>query len=210
MRPDRRNYPQISRVPFDIGATLAKYDPDQKLDRYFAILMNENAKVNLVSRETSPADLRRLSAESLLPLDVMKTPVESYLDIGSGGGLPSIPIILADRSVSHAVLVERTLKKADALVRILSALKLRVDILPRSFEEIRLDRKFELVTLRWVKLSSTLLKRIANVLTPGGCLVHYSYPLSGSTGLEIKPYEFVCPESSATKQFTIYYKKTKN
>ena len=199
--------PPVRRLPFDVDSVLTEYDPDGRLERFFEILMVENSKVNLVSRETSPADLRRLAAESLLPLELMETPARAYLDIGSGGGFPAIPIVLSGRSGSKTVLVERTLKKAAALDRIRSSLALTAQVLPRTFEEVKFDDLFDLVTLRWVKLDPALLRRIGQVLAPGGSLIHYSSPLPEYSGFEVTSCEFVCPESSATKQFTLYKKK---
>ncbi|HVP06296.1 MAG TPA: hypothetical protein VMS71_00535, partial [Candidatus Acidoferrum sp.] len=54
----------------DVAGIRAKYDPTKRLDLYYSLLMEENKRVNLVSRETSREDFDRMVAESLLPFDV--------------------------------------------------------------------------------------------------------------------------------------------
>lgn len=178
---------------------IAKFDPDNLLPNYFNLLIKENKKINLVSRETI-ADgfiaegslnncgelpymeaknqyhaLFQLAAESLLPLTTTNIGGNiTYLDIGSGGGFPSIPIILT-QNISNASLVERTQKKAGALRRMLLALKKRVDIHPVSFENFNADEKsFDLITLRLVKLTKPMLSEILSLLKSKGIFIYYS------------------------------------
>ena len=191
-------------LPFDMDSILNRFDTGGKLGEYFRILLEENRKVNLVSRETQPEDLRRLAAESLFPLTVIDRRIGSYLDIGAGGGFPAIPILLSGQVQGEVVLIERTHKKADALGRILGGLDLKAEILPKAFEEIQPPRRFDLITLRYVKLSLPLLKKILSSLAPGGKLVHYSGPLSTRPTCDCHPYTFFSPESSINKQFTVY------
>jgi hypothetical protein len=94
-------------VSFDITELLAKYDPKGKLESYHDLLMAENQRVNLVSRETTREDFERLIAESLLPLEILTSGFGSYLDIGSGGGFPAVPILMTERVVGESILLER-------------------------------------------------------------------------------------------------------
>src|SRR5512140_2142193 len=105
-----------NHVALDTAATLTRHSNRNLIDRYYLELMKENAKVNLVSRETSREDFDRLFAESLLPLDIISSgKFTGYLDIGSGGGIPAIPLLISGRVSGSIVLVERTQKKAAAL-----------------------------------------------------------------------------------------------
>lgn len=172
---------------FDVRSFLAEIDPDSRLELYYELLADENRKVNLVSRETLPgidsgqpdrfALLRVLAAESLFPLrDLNRNAFAQYLDIGSGGGFPAIPILLTQH-IADATLVERTLKKAAALRRMLSQLNQSAKVEPVTFEETSVPHEsFDLITLRLVRLTPPILKKILPLLTPGGTLVYYSRP----------------------------------
>lgn len=191
-------------IKLDIPSVIDQFLDRNRLDRYFELLMVQNAMVNLVSRETSRAAFDRMVAESLLPLASITDRVSGYLDIGSGGGLPSIPIILSGRVSGKTVLCERTQKKAAALAEIISGLSLKAEILPSQFLDMKLTDRFDLVTLRYVKLEPRLLDRILTVLTPGGTFLYYSEPEFTPTKCRAEHFKFVDPADSVTKSFTLF------
>ncbi|MBK7141865.1 MAG: class I SAM-dependent methyltransferase [bacterium] len=175
----------------EIGEIITRHLAPERLTRYWDLLMAENLKVNLVSRETSRADFDRMVAESLLPLDLIEGDFGSYLDIGSGGGLPSIIILLSGRVKGETLMVERTQKKTAALERMLADLNLQGKPIPRTFEEVPLDTRFDLITLRYVKLTPQLLRRILPALSPTGVFAYFSKPefeVSGGT-MTVIPYK---------------------
>ncbi len=153
---------------------LGEHDPDGKLGSYYSLLKKENRKINLVSRETIDGNLTGIAAASLMPFEVLgHLKITRYLDIGSGGGFPAIPILLT-QVVEHAILIERRQKKAAALNRMMVALSINADVLPGSFEELSLEAGFDLITMRLVRLDRSLLDKIIDLLTPGGHFIHYS------------------------------------
>ncbi len=163
-------------LTLDVGQVIARHlDPD-RLTQYWNLLMAENQKVNLVSRETSREAFDRMVAESLMPLDLLSSDFDAYLDIGSGGGLPALVLLLTGRINGETWLVERTQKKTAALSRMLESLSLQALPMPRTFEEVPLTRKFDLITLRYVKLTPQLLRRILPALSPSGVFAYYSKP----------------------------------
>lgn len=162
--------------------------------------MEENSQLNLVSRETSYDDIKRLVAEALHPLGRIQNPVTRYLDIGSGGGLPAIPILLSLR-LTDATLVERTQKKAAALGRLLKSLGIKAHCICRTFEECEFTGKFDLVTLRYVKLNPKLLLRIRRTLDLSGVMVYYSAP--EFTDKRIKTYKFKLDNSPIVKHYSL-------
>jgi 16S rRNA (guanine527-N7)-methyltransferase len=172
---------ESSPINLSSADLFGKYDPDEKLEPFFDLLMEENKRVNLVSRETKRDDLRRLSAESLAPLELIgEKRCRFYLDIGSGGGFPSIPIMTAAASgvieVEQVRLIERTQKRAAALGRITSGLNLQAEIVPEDFPGKDTSTKFDLVTLRYVKLTPKLLTAIFESLHRSGLFIYYSQP----------------------------------
>jgi 16S rRNA G527 N7-methylase RsmG len=198
--------PEAKTIELDIDATLARHDPDRFLDSYLDALVSENSKINLVSRETSMPDLKRLAAESLLPLAYMKGSIDSYMDIGSGGGFPSIPILIALRPSTRACLVERTLKKASALKGIIRSLELHALVFEATYEETDFEGRFDLITLRLVSLTRPMLKQVYRDLKPGGYLVYYNHTDLALDGFARESYSYISSQSSPVKGFTIYRK----
>ena len=180
---------------YDQQQLLREVDPDNRLERYYHLLAEENARINLVSRETLPdsgelsvrfAGLGRLAAESLYPMTQVNLKlVRNYLDIGSGGGFPSIPIMLT-QNPAKAVLVERTQKKAAALGRLIAALGCSARVDARTFEELTLPAEsFDLITLRLVRLDQGLFKKVVRLLHSDGAFVYYS-----ETSIPIDPVQY--------------------
>jgi len=196
----------MTDISYNPQGIIAKFDPGNLLSDYFNLLIKENKKINLVSRETAGGrlinsdvassyhGLFQLASESLLPFMTINISDNStYLDIGSGGGFPAIPIILT-QNLSNASLVERTQKKAGALRRMLLALKKRVDIYPVSFENYKAEKEsFDLITLRLVKLTKPMLSEILSLLSPKGTFIYYS-----KTELEIDPSSYLKSNFSTT------------
>lgn len=193
-------------LTFVPAALIEKFLERSRLDRYFELLMNQNRVVNLVSRETSREDFNRMVAESLLPLDFTGTDFSSYLDIGSGGGLPAVPLMLSGIGTDGTHLVERTGKKARALGEIITGMDLKAKIEPTNFAELHLKRRFNLVTLRYVKLEPRLLDRILERLEPGGMFVYYSAPGFKVGSGSAVTRRFVSGQGQAVKSLTIFQK----
>lgn len=168
-------------LDFNLHKLLSQFDGDTSLQKYFDLLMAENQRINLVSRETNQDDLRRLSAESMVPMAKSgPSSFQRYLDIGSGGGFPAVVILLAARAgafqIDQSVFLERRQRRAEALERIVRQLNLPAEISPHDFIPGVPGGKFDLITLRYVKLTPSLWRLISNTLTDSGCFVYYSKP----------------------------------
>ena len=193
-------------LTLDIPAILAKHDPSGRIREYHTALMRENAVVNLVSRETTETDFLRLCAESLLPFEteaLAQRTFASYLDIGSGGGLPAIPLLLTGKASGKSVLYERTQKKAAALQRILGALKLSAHVLPLSFGETPRSDRFSLVTVRYVTLTDKMLRDIVKLLTPDGHCIYYARPDFKTKVGQATIYPYLVPPDTVARHFSI-------
>jgi 16S rRNA (guanine527-N7)-methyltransferase len=182
---------------------ISKYLAPEELDAYFSALMDENQRVNLVSRETTRAGFEKLVAESLLPLEFVGTAFRELLDVGSGGGIPAIPLLLALSNLKRAVFVERTLKKARALRGIIQNLGLSARVVDRNYEEHHSNRRPDLITMRLVKLDRRLLERAVSDLAPGGKIVYWSTPQFDCRKHDIVIHNFRSPEDEVTKSLTV-------
>ncbi len=176
-------------ISWNLPEFLEACDPEKRLTLYYKLLAKENQRVNLVSRETLPplpADsgtpgsfvgVEKLSAESLAPVHTLKQrSFRQYLDIGSGGGFPALPLMLTC-DMQFSTLIERTQKKAAALRRMLVNLDLRAEIMEDTFENLTFaSGKYDLVTLRLVKLTDMMFTRIIDLLAPQGVFIYYANP----------------------------------
>lgn len=193
-----------SLVPFASAALIERHLPGGRLDEYYDLLRHENQKVNLVSRETTRADFDRMAAECLLPLDHLPVDLRfrRLLDIGSGGGLPLVPLFLTGR-IGSGLAAERTVKKARALARICTSLDLPVKVVGRTIEEIAPDSGFDLITLRYVKLTESLASTISSFLAPTGRFVYYSAVSLVLKQFEIARHDFATGPDQPAKSFSI-------
>jgi 16S rRNA (guanine527-N7)-methyltransferase len=84
-----------------------------KLDRYIALVLQWQATTNLVAPSTLPQLWTRHVADSLQLVDLAPG-ARVWVDLGSGGGFPGIPIAcaLAERPGAEVHLVESNQKKA--------------------------------------------------------------------------------------------------
>jgi 16S rRNA (guanine527-N7)-methyltransferase len=195
------------QVLLEKNVTLARYLDAPTLEKLCDTIFQENKKVNLVSRETRRPDLERLIAESLLPLDVLPERIGNYIDIGSGGGIPALPILLSKRITGATLLFERTLKKAAALKRILQVMDLKAGIFAKNFEEFPAPTEMDLVTLRFVKLTPKLLEQIIPTLSETGRFVYYSTPEFNISNYSAEVFTFTEPGLETVKSFTVFSSK---
>jgi 16S rRNA (guanine527-N7)-methyltransferase len=87
-------------------------ETEARLDAYVELLLQWQAKTNLVAPSTLPQLWTRHIADSL-QLAALAPTARTWLDIGSGGGFPGVVLacVLAERGGS-VLLVERIAKKA--------------------------------------------------------------------------------------------------
>lgn len=88
-------------------------ETEERLDRYIALLLAWQSRMNLVAPSSLATLWTRHIADSLQLLDIAGAG-RTWIDIGSGGGFPGIVLAcaLADRPEAHVHLVERNAKKA--------------------------------------------------------------------------------------------------
>jgi len=101
--------------------------PDQldQLDRYLALVLDENRTTNLTAVREPEVAWRRLIIDSLTVLPGLDelAPGSKVIDVGSGAGLPGLPVAIARPSL-RVTLLESTGKKADFIRRAIATLGL--------------------------------------------------------------------------------------
>lgn len=112
-------------------------DVARDLESYARLLRKWQAVQNLVSRETLDAVWDRHFADSLQVLPLLTPADRRFLDLGSGGGFPALPLAIASKgSDRHFTLVEPTSRKASFLRTVARELGLDVTVENRRTEQI--------------------------------------------------------------------------
>ena len=149
----------------------------EQLGRFIHALLSANARFNLTA-VTDPAEAwmrHGYDSLTLLPY-LLAAEAEQVVDIGSGGGLPAIPLAIALPGASMT-LVESTGKKAAYLRETAESLGLQnVEVLADRAEILGQDRerfreRFDVATARAVGRLPVLLELMAPLVRPGGVLL---------------------------------------
>lgn len=155
----------------------------ERMGHYVALLLDANRRLNL-TRITNPAEAARLhllDSLAALPLVDELAPA-SALDLGSGGGLPAIPLALA-RPETRWTLVDSVGKKAAALSEMVGQLGLRtVRIEAQRAEKLGQEaehrERYQLVTARACAPLPVLVELALPLLGTGGQLLAWKGPLA--------------------------------
>lgn len=147
------------------------------LERFTDALLSENRHTNLTRIASREEVLRAHFLDSFTVLAAAATHAialdgAAMMDLGSGGGLPGIPLAVAQPGL-NVTLCERRKKKAAFLERTVATLELRnVAVFGRQAAEWpATNRPFDLVVARAVADAATLVTVAAPLLLPGGRLM---------------------------------------
>ena len=96
-----------------LALTPVSRETEQRLDRFVGLLLEWQAKTNLVAPSTLPHLWTRHVSDSLQLL-ALAPAANVWVDLGSGGGFPGLVLAcaLADKSGATVHLIERNTKKA--------------------------------------------------------------------------------------------------
>jgi 16S rRNA (guanine527-N7)-methyltransferase len=148
----------------------------QQFDAYFSWLVEENQKINLISRQTAPEEIWTLHfLDSLLSIDYIDFTGKKILDFGTGGGLPGIPLAILYPNATITLLDSRK-KKIQSIRGAAESLKLNnCFFIDTRLEEIpkKLNGTFDIIVSRSVKILPEFRKPLLNLLKKDGKLVFY-------------------------------------
>jgi len=126
------------------------------LDRYVELILEENEHQNLISKSTVEEVWGRHILDSAQLVRFAPQPDSSWLDIGSGAGLPGLVVaLLTEGPVS---LVEPRKLRADFLRRTAEALGLADRVTVNAAKVERIAGKFDVITARAVASLDALLR----------------------------------------------------
>jgi 16S rRNA (guanine527-N7)-methyltransferase len=143
---------------------------DAALSRYLDLLLEANQKMNLTRiTDRTQAELHHVG-DALTLLPFLPSGPFTLADVGSGGGVPGIPIAIA-RPDARVVLIESTRKKAAFLTHAISELKIPATATSARAEEIARTAQresFDIVTARAVGALAWLAEWCLPLVKPGG------------------------------------------
>lgn len=141
------------------------------LGRYLDLLLEANAVINLTRIEDRASAEVLHVADSLSLLPHLPRDAHRLVDVGSGGGVPGLPLAIARPDVP-VTLVESTKKKADFLSRAASSLGLsNVKVYPDRAETLARDfgrDAFDVATARAVGALNVLVEWCLPLVKKGG------------------------------------------
>ena len=123
----------------EIGINLTE-EKKEKFEKYYNLLIEYNAKFNLTAILEKEEVIKKHFVDSLFTSQ--KFISGNYLDVGSGGGFPAIPIAIMRDDINYTLL-EATGKKCEFLKVIKEELGLtNVEIINGRAEELAQNKQF--------------------------------------------------------------------
>jgi 16S rRNA (guanine527-N7)-methyltransferase len=124
-------------APYAIYFSRSIDDVARDLESYAQLLRKWQGVQNLVSRETLDRMWDRHFVDSLQVLKLLTTTDQNFLDIGSGGGFPALPLAIALKDTgAQFTLVEPTSRKVSFLRTVSRELGLNVNTLLMRSDQI--------------------------------------------------------------------------
>ena len=210
----------------DPWATLARWFPDltdetwASLKEYCDLLRDWNSKINLVSRK----DMERLELKHLAHcLTITKflrlMPKARLLDVGTGGGLPGIPLAICYPQ-ARFTLLDSIGKKVMVVEDMVSKLNLEnIEVRRGRVEEMPKKRSYDFVIGRAVTALPTFFKWVHNKIAKGakhspanGILYlkggDYTEELGGTgpTPAKIWNLDELLPEADLGEKYLIHFR----
>lgn len=137
----------------------------------FLLAMNEHVNLTAITEPTEAWSRHVLDALTIAPLLADLPAGARLLDVGSGGGVPGIPLAIA-RPDLHVTLLDATEKKVAFLRAVVAELGLtNVDAVCGRAEDVDLGATFDVVAARAVAKLPTLLGWTAPFAKRGGRLL---------------------------------------
>ena len=150
----------IERLEQAAGRTVSR-ETFEKLERYVELLREENARQNLISRATLDQVWDRHIIDSAQLARYEPEAGASWIDVGSGAGLPGI--VISCLVQGPITLVEPRRLRAEFLHKVVESLQLEASVACAKAE--RVEGTFDVITARAVASLAQLLKISAHLST---------------------------------------------
>jgi 16S rRNA (guanine527-N7)-methyltransferase len=190
---------------------------EQALEAYVRLLARWNQKINLTGLSVAEPDdeaVDRLLIEPLLAAKELTPEDRRAVDIGSGSGSPSIPLLIVRPDIAFT-LVESKTRKSVFLTEIVRQLSLpHVIVETARFEQLLarpdLHEAADIVTIRAVRVEARTLLSLQAFLRAGGRLLWFRSASPSLPGNVPPPFQVVGsrPLIEATRSQLLILSKT--
>jgi 16S rRNA (guanine527-N7)-methyltransferase len=150
----------IERVAWAAGQDVSR-ETFGKLEAYVALLREESSRQNLISAATLEHVWNRHIVDSAQLVRFSPSADATWVDIGSGAGLPGI--VIACLVQGSVTLVEPRRLRAEFLHKVLESLELNAEVLCSKAE--RVSGTYDVITARAVAPLAQLLRISAHLST---------------------------------------------
>lgn len=142
---------ELKTLYWDNQLNISDYQVE-RLAHFAELLVKKNEEVNLISRKDTENIIEKHIFISSFITEFLPPNANRFLDIGTGGGLPGIPLAIT-KPLMRGVLVDSTGKKIDAVHEFLQKLKLSNLVVENSRVESdefvkKYKNKFDLIVSR--------------------------------------------------------------
>lgn len=149
-----------------IGLNVSR-ETEDKLRTYAALIEKWTKAINLIAPNTVPDLWHRHILDSVQVSNLAPTDWTSWLDLGSGGGLPGLVVAILDTKGRPVTLVESDNRKCLFLNTVRRELSLNVTVLNMRIEDVETS-KASIVSARALASLEDLLRMSAPLLDPKG------------------------------------------
>jgi 16S rRNA (guanine527-N7)-methyltransferase len=193
-----------------LGAEAKKYgiELSESQLRLFQVYLDElwawNQRTNLTGLSSRKRITIELFLDSLIPAPFL-VKSGSLLDVGTGAGIPGIPLkILSPRLIAH--LLDANFKKGSFLKQVVRLLGVNETMViterVEDAEDILLPQGYHIVSARALSRFGQAIKWCAPKLTPGGLFVSY---LGRRAEAELREYQGIIDEYNLVQHKEISY-----
>jgi 16S rRNA (guanine527-N7)-methyltransferase len=185
---------RLTRRAGRLGIPLSD-DLVEKLAAFYGLLARWNQKINLTSLADPDEAIDRLILEPLLAARDVPGGASRFMDIGSGGGSPAIPLKLAVPQL-ELTMVEVKVRKSAFLREASRHLSLANTVVETArVEELlarpQLHETFDLITMRAVRIEARMLNTIQAFLKPGGIVLLFRGPHGPAEPVVVHPLQWI-------------------
>lgn len=198
------NKEQIDFLKSELNIDLTK-EKKVVFDNYARIFLEKNSRLNLISKNDEKFLFEKHIFDSLafsLFLDKFKLETKyNLLDIGTGGGFPSVPLAIMYENMNIYPL-DSIRKKINTIKEIKSELNLK-NLFPLCERAEKIEQKFDYITSRAVASMEIILKYALPLLKKEGYFIAYK---SKKAQEELKDAQKVLKKYKAKVLDVIEYK----
>lgn len=148
-------------------------EQQEKIQAYLELVIEKNKELNLTRIDTKEKGMLLHVEDSLSCLEEFMHQNGDFLDIGTGGGFPGVPLAIA--SGRQGILIDSVQKKANAVQEMIDKLNLDMQIQARGIrsEELALEEgeRFTTVVARAVSSLPVVMELATPLLVLGGELI---------------------------------------